>query len=65
MIIFILGFITGATLFFMARIADKELTRVVERYGKTGSFTARKPIIIEGTDPTQEFIDQNFETIKE
>jgi hypothetical protein len=43
---FILGVFLGVFLMFFARIADKDLTRVVERYKQSGSLIAKKPIIV-------------------
>ena len=53
MLIYIAGILTGMLLSFGARLADKDITRIVERYAKSGSVLAsdpKKPVII----PTQE-----------
>ncbi len=47
MLIYILGILTGLLLSFGARIADKDITRIVERYGKSGSVLPSKPVIIQ------------------
>lgn len=46
MLIFILGVVCGALLMFAARLADKDLTRIVERYGDTGSVKSPKASVV-------------------
>jgi hypothetical protein len=65
MLTFILGAFFGAFAVYAARLADTKVTPLVERYKTTGSLVPRRPIVIDGTDKVQEFIDENFETVKE
>lgn len=53
MLIYIAGILTGMLLSFGARLADKDITRIVERYGKSGSVLPKKPIIVKPTDRSQ------------
>lgn len=46
MLFFILGSFFGVLLMFCARLADKDLTRIVEHYGKTGSLRSAGAKII-------------------
>jgi hypothetical protein len=47
MIYFIVGTVFGALLMFLARLADKNITKIVEQYEKNGAtFTRPKPIIV-------------------
>lgn len=43
---FFLGLVTGALIMFAARLADKNITTIVERYGESGSVFRKKPIIV-------------------
>lgn len=61
MLSFILGAFFGALVMFAARLADKNITVIVERYGKTGKLTPKKPIIIQPNDPVQDFIEDTFD----
>lgn len=47
MFTFILGAFFGLLVMFAARIADKNVTKVVDRYEKTGKLRSIKPIILE------------------
>lgn len=47
MLIYILGILTGVILSFGARLADKDITRVVERYGKSGGLSQPKPVVLQ------------------
>ena len=46
LISFLLGMVFGAFVMFMARIADVNVNKVVERYKDTGSVVRPKPIIV-------------------
>ena len=61
MLEFILGTFLGALLMLGALFAGRPLNTILERYNKTGRVTKGKPIIIEGDDPVQAFIDKTFE----
>lgn len=50
MLYFILGVFLGVVLMFFARLADKDITRIVERYERTGSVLKKKPIIIKPSE---------------
>lgn len=62
MFLFIIGMLFGCVIMFAARLMDKDTTRIVERYGKTGSVLPGKPIIIPppGERKTPEQLGKEF-----
>ncbi len=50
MIFFILGMFFGVMLMFCARIADKDITRIVERYSASGTLKRPTANLIQPTD---------------
>lgn len=65
MIYFICGAFFGVLVMLAARIADINIERAVERYKKTGTIAKSKPIIVDGENKVQKFIDETFEPVKE
>jgi len=61
MLTFIIGFIIGILVFFLARLADKKASIYIERFEKTGKVSKSQPVIIEGNDSTRQFIDEHFD----
>lgn len=53
MLIYIAGILTGILLSFGARLADKDITKIVERYGKSGSVVQGKPMVVKPSEPAQ------------
>lgn len=52
MLLFISGLLAGILLMFLARLADKDMTRLVDRYGASGSVWPKKPIIVRSSEDT-------------
>lgn len=61
MLIYILGIITGMLLSFGARLADKDITRIVERYSASGSVLQSKPIIVDGKNKGDDVAERYFQ----
>lgn len=50
MLVYIAGILTGMLLSFGARLADKDITKIVERYNGFRSVKRKKPIIVLPTE---------------
>jgi hypothetical protein len=60
---FVLGAFFGAGVLFAARTQDTKLQKLEEAIQKRSKSS--KPIIIDGNDPVQELIDDEFNAVKE
>lgn len=67
MLLYILGIITGMLMSFGARLADKDITRIVERYRESGSLVPKKPVILsaEAKKTHEQLLKEFNETMNE
>lgn len=58
---FVFGVFVGIVLAYGARFVDSKIEQRFEQIKRTGSLKKASPVIIDGTDKVQEFIDEHFE----